>query len=178
MSRVVAAARAAAADAAGVLECWARQPSGSDDHRGLTAMRAAIAEHYGRWYGVDVPASSVAVTTGSSGGFMLAFLAAFRLGHPEHGVSRRSGRGHGSGGGGGDAQGSGAQAQGAPQAGLSRGVGHGPLLGVIFGGGYGMAGARVKHRREKRSELRGPLLSWPRSHKRPRGRAGPFGPAH
>ena len=40
----MAAARAAAADAAGVLECWARQPSGSDDHRGLAAMRAAIAE--------------------------------------------------------------------------------------------------------------------------------------
>lgn len=44
MSRVVAAARAAAADAAGVLERWARQPSGSDDHRGLAAMRVAIAE--------------------------------------------------------------------------------------------------------------------------------------
>ena len=44
VSRVVAAARAAAADAAGVLECWARQPSGSDDHRGLAAMRVAIAE--------------------------------------------------------------------------------------------------------------------------------------
>ena len=44
MSRVVAAARAAASDAAAVLECWARQPSGSHDHRGLLAMRAAVAE--------------------------------------------------------------------------------------------------------------------------------------
>ena len=40
-------------------------------------MRAAIAEHYAHRYELDVPADQVVVTTGSSGGFLLAFLAAF-----------------------------------------------------------------------------------------------------
>lgn len=44
---------------------------------GLRELREAIAGHYGRWYGLDVPAERVAVTTGSSGAFMLTFLAAF-----------------------------------------------------------------------------------------------------
>ncbi|MCU1431351.1 MAG: aminotransferase [Actinotalea sp.] len=44
---------------------------------GVPPLRRAIAEHYGRWYDVDVAPSQVAVTTGSSGGFLLAFLAAF-----------------------------------------------------------------------------------------------------
>ena len=44
---------------------------------GTAALRAAIAGHYRRWYGFDVDPTEVAVTTGSSGGFVLAFLAAF-----------------------------------------------------------------------------------------------------
>jgi aspartate/methionine/tyrosine aminotransferase len=44
---------------------------------GMPALRTAIADHYGRWYGVAVDPGRVAVTTGSSGGFVLAFLAAF-----------------------------------------------------------------------------------------------------
>jgi len=44
---------------------------------GIPALRAAIAGHYLRTDALDVPAGSVAVTTGSSGGFLLAFLAAF-----------------------------------------------------------------------------------------------------
>lgn len=40
-------------------------------------LRAAIAGHYQRWYGLPVVAEDVAVTTGSSGAFVLAFLAAF-----------------------------------------------------------------------------------------------------
>ena len=44
---------------------------------GIPELRTAIAEHYARTYGLDVPAEQVAVTTGSSGGFLLAFLAAF-----------------------------------------------------------------------------------------------------
>jgi aspartate/methionine/tyrosine aminotransferase len=44
---------------------------------GIPALRAAIARHYLRTDDLDVPAGSVAVTTGSSGGFLLAFLAAF-----------------------------------------------------------------------------------------------------
>jgi len=44
---------------------------------GLPSLRAAIARSYRDLYGVDVPAERVAVTTGSSGGFILAFLACF-----------------------------------------------------------------------------------------------------
>ncbi|QJY50412.1 aminotransferase class I/II-fold pyridoxal phosphate-dependent enzyme [Pseudonocardia broussonetiae] len=47
---------------------------------GVPELRAAIAGHYGRTYGLDVPPEQVVVTTGSSGGFLLAFLAAFDAG--------------------------------------------------------------------------------------------------
>jgi aspartate/methionine/tyrosine aminotransferase len=47
---------------------------------GMPALRAAIAAHYADWYGLPLEAGSVAVTTGSSGGFTLAFLAAFDAG--------------------------------------------------------------------------------------------------
>ncbi len=44
---------------------------------GVTELRAAIAEHYAQRYGLAVEPAEVAVTTGSSGAFLLAFLAAF-----------------------------------------------------------------------------------------------------
>ncbi len=44
---------------------------------GIRRLRERIARHYGNSYGIDVPYSSIAVTTGSSGGFNLAFLSAF-----------------------------------------------------------------------------------------------------
>ncbi|MBI5312860.1 MAG: pyridoxal phosphate-dependent aminotransferase [Methylocystis sp.] len=44
---------------------------------GEAPLRARIARHYGERYGVDVTPDRVIVTTGSSGGFLLAFLAAF-----------------------------------------------------------------------------------------------------
>ncbi|QOR70231.1 aminotransferase class I/II-fold pyridoxal phosphate-dependent enzyme [Ruania alkalisoli] len=44
---------------------------------GPRPLRDAIASHYRRWYGLDLVADDVAVTTGSSGAFVLAFLAAF-----------------------------------------------------------------------------------------------------
>jgi len=47
---------------------------------GIPELRAGIAGHYARTYGLDVPAEQVVVTTGSSGGFLLAFLAAFDAG--------------------------------------------------------------------------------------------------
>lgn len=47
---------------------------------GVPELRAAIAGHYGRTHGLDVPPEQVVVTTGSSGGFLLAFLAAFDAG--------------------------------------------------------------------------------------------------
>jgi aspartate/methionine/tyrosine aminotransferase len=42
---------------------------------GIPSLRARIAKHYTQTYGVDVAPDRVIVTTGSSGGFTLAFLA-------------------------------------------------------------------------------------------------------
>jgi aspartate/methionine/tyrosine aminotransferase len=53
---------------------------GYTEARGVPALRAEIAAHYGRWYDVEVDPARIAVTTGSSGGFVLAFLAAFDVG--------------------------------------------------------------------------------------------------
>ncbi|MBD5784578.1 aminotransferase class I/II-fold pyridoxal phosphate-dependent enzyme [Cellulosimicrobium terreum] len=47
---------------------------------GVPSLRREIAAHYGRWYDVEVDPARIAVTTGSSGGFLLAFLAAFDVG--------------------------------------------------------------------------------------------------
>jgi aspartate/methionine/tyrosine aminotransferase len=44
---------------------------------GIPTLRAEIAGHYRRWYGLDLDPRNIAVTTGSSGGFLLTFLAAF-----------------------------------------------------------------------------------------------------
>jgi len=50
---------------------------GYTDALGLESLRRRIAVHYGEQYGVDVDWRQVVVTTGSSGAFILAFLAAF-----------------------------------------------------------------------------------------------------
>jgi aspartate/methionine/tyrosine aminotransferase len=55
-------------------------PLGYTPATGIVELRAAIADHHRRRYGVDVSADDVVVTTGSSGGFLLAFLAAFEVG--------------------------------------------------------------------------------------------------
>lgn len=47
---------------------------------GLPALRDRIAQHYKDAYGVTVPTSRIFVTTGSSAGFILAFLSAFEVG--------------------------------------------------------------------------------------------------
>ena len=47
---------------------------------GTPALRAAIARHYRDHYHLEVPAGRVVVTTGSSGAFLLAFLASFEVG--------------------------------------------------------------------------------------------------
>jgi aspartate/methionine/tyrosine aminotransferase len=44
---------------------------------GLPALRQRIARHYRQRYGIDVAAERIVVTTGSSAGFVLAFLALF-----------------------------------------------------------------------------------------------------
>jgi aspartate/methionine/tyrosine aminotransferase len=50
---------------------------GYTDSLGTESLRKAIAGHYRDHYGIDVPPSRIAVTTGSSAGFNLAFLAMF-----------------------------------------------------------------------------------------------------
>ena len=47
---------------------------------GIPALRERIARHYRDAYNTDVAAERVIVTTGSSGGFLLAFLASFDAG--------------------------------------------------------------------------------------------------
>ncbi|HEX2525871.1 MAG TPA: aminotransferase class I/II-fold pyridoxal phosphate-dependent enzyme [Geminicoccus sp.] len=47
---------------------------------GLPDLRRRIASHYQDWYGVTVDPARIAVTSGASGGFVLAFLAAFDAG--------------------------------------------------------------------------------------------------
>src|SRR3954467_898771 len=42
---------------------------------GIPQLREAIAEHHRRMHGLAVDPTDVVVTTGSSGGFLLAFLA-------------------------------------------------------------------------------------------------------
>ena len=65
------ARRAAAAALAG------SDPLGYTEAFGRPGLRARIAAHYQDWYGVAVPSARIAVTTGASGAFPLAFLAAF-----------------------------------------------------------------------------------------------------
>jgi aspartate/methionine/tyrosine aminotransferase len=50
---------------------------GYTDAFGLMDLRLAIQAHYASTYQVDVPVEQIVVTTGSSGAFILGFLAAF-----------------------------------------------------------------------------------------------------
>ncbi len=67
--------------AAGVLEAAHRAIDsdvlGYTTAKGLPELRARISDHYLGWYGVEVDPERVLVTMGASGGFVLAFLAAF-----------------------------------------------------------------------------------------------------
>ncbi|HUO40387.1 MAG TPA: pyridoxal phosphate-dependent aminotransferase [Mycobacterium sp.] len=47
---------------------------------GIPDLRAAIADDYAKRHGLDIEADDVIVTTGSSGGFLLTFLACFDVG--------------------------------------------------------------------------------------------------
>ena len=53
---------------------------GYTDALGIPALRARLARHYQDFYGADVDAQRIVVTTGSSGAFLLSFLAAFDQG--------------------------------------------------------------------------------------------------
>ena len=94
---VLARANALEAQGASVLHMEIGQPGGAAPRRvldaarqvlsdgrigytealGMPVLRERIARHYRDAYGVEVPAGRVCVTTGSSGGFILSFLAAF-----------------------------------------------------------------------------------------------------
>lgn len=47
---------------------------------GMPVLRERIAAYYMERYGLDIPATQVVLTTGSSGGFVLAYLTAFDAG--------------------------------------------------------------------------------------------------
>ncbi len=47
---------------------------------GLTDLRRRIARYYQETHGVDIPLDRIAVTTGSSGGFVLSLITAFDVG--------------------------------------------------------------------------------------------------
>ncbi len=55
-------------------------PLGYTPAVGILELREAIAAHHRRTHGIEVDPAEVVVTTGSSGGFLLAFLAAFEVG--------------------------------------------------------------------------------------------------
>ena len=55
-------------------------PLGYTPAAGLLELRERIAAHHRRTHGIEVSPDEVVVTTGSSGGFLLAFLAAFEVG--------------------------------------------------------------------------------------------------
>ncbi|MEX2201860.1 MAG: aminotransferase class I/II-fold pyridoxal phosphate-dependent enzyme [Dongiaceae bacterium] len=69
-ARVIEAARSA----------LGRERLGYTEALGLPILRERIARHYRDMYGIDVPARRIVVTTGSSGAFLLGFLAAFDAG--------------------------------------------------------------------------------------------------
>ena len=53
---------------------------GYTDAMGIPPLRRRIARHYQDTYGIDLDPARVAVTTGSSGAFLLGFLSAFDVG--------------------------------------------------------------------------------------------------
>jgi aspartate/methionine/tyrosine aminotransferase len=52
-------------------------PMGYTDSLGRHSLRERISAHYRDWYGAEVDPARIAITTGASGAFPLAFLAAF-----------------------------------------------------------------------------------------------------
>jgi aspartate/methionine/tyrosine aminotransferase len=65
---------------AAAAEALTTRTLGYTEQLGIPELRAAIAGHYPRTYGVTVDPGQVVATMGSSGGFVLAFLAAFDAG--------------------------------------------------------------------------------------------------
>src|SRR5579863_2251255 len=74
------AAGAPATAIAAVRVALAAGPHGYTEALGIGSLRRRIARAYHEWHGLDIDAERVVITTGSSAGFMLAFLAAFEPG--------------------------------------------------------------------------------------------------
>jgi aspartate/methionine/tyrosine aminotransferase len=74
------AARAPATAIAAAQAALARAPIAYTEALGIPSLRARIARHYADTYGLAVDPARIAVTTGSSAGFILAFLALFAPG--------------------------------------------------------------------------------------------------
>ena len=55
-------------------------PLGYTETLGVASLRRRIARAYREWHNLDIDPARIVVTTGSSGGFVLAFLAAFEAG--------------------------------------------------------------------------------------------------
>ena len=53
---------------------------GYTEATGIPELRSAICDHHARFHGLQLTPDDVVVTTGSSGGFLLAFLASFEPG--------------------------------------------------------------------------------------------------
>lgn len=71
---------APAAALAAVRRALDREPLGYTLALGMPTLRRRIARLYGDWYGIDLSPERVVVTTGSSGAFVLTFLALFDVG--------------------------------------------------------------------------------------------------
>ena len=74
------AAGAPAAAIAAAREALGGARLGYTETLGTDTLRRRIARAYGEWRGIDLDPSRIVVTTGSSAGFILAFLAAFNAG--------------------------------------------------------------------------------------------------
>jgi aspartate/methionine/tyrosine aminotransferase len=55
-------------------------PHGYTETLGIASLRRRIARAYSEWHGLEIDPERIVVTTGSSAGFMLAFLTAFEAG--------------------------------------------------------------------------------------------------
>lgn len=62
------------------VEAALSRPLGYTHAKGLPELRQRLAEHYLQNYGIEIDVERFIVTTGSSGGFLLAFLGAFDKG--------------------------------------------------------------------------------------------------
>jgi aspartate/methionine/tyrosine aminotransferase len=65
---------------AAVREALGSGPLGYTEALGTETLRRRIARAYGEWHGIDVDPARIVITTGSSAGFIFAFLAAFEPG--------------------------------------------------------------------------------------------------